>query len=81
MSNPVRILIVILCALTLWYLVIRLARGVDEEEVGALPGAGTFRFHTEINFDDVLVSGQKLQYAGAVDVTVRRPAGVPAVTM
>ena len=35
-----------------------------------------FRFHAEINFDDVLVSGQKLQYAGAVDVTVRRPDGV-----
>ncbi len=36
----------------------------------------TFRFHAEINFDDVLVSGQKLQYAGAVDVTVKHPDGV-----
>jgi len=42
----------------------------------ALKSAGTFRFHAEINFDDVLISGQKLQYAGAVDVTVRRPNGV-----
>ena len=41
-----------------------------------LKDAGTFRFHAEINFDDVLVSGQKVQYAGAVDVTVRRPDGV-----
>jgi len=41
-----------------------------------LKKAGAFRFHAEINFDDVLVSGQKLQYAGAVDVVVRRPDGV-----
>ena len=41
-----------------------------------LRNAGTFSFHAEINFDDVLVSGQKLQYAGAADVTVRRPDGV-----
>jgi len=40
-SNPVRIIIVILCALALWYLVIRLGRSVDEEEVGVLPGAGS----------------------------------------
>jgi hypothetical protein len=43
---------------------------------GELKKAGSFRFHAEINFDDVLVSGQKLQYAGAADVTVRRPDGV-----
>jgi len=42
----------------------------------ALKKAGSFRFHAEINFDDVLISGQKLQYAGAVDVTVRRPDGI-----
>jgi len=41
-----------------------------------LKKAGSFRFHAEINFDDVLISGQKLQYAGAADVTVRRPNGV-----
>ena len=41
-----------------------------------LKNAGTFRFHAEINFDDVLISGQKLQYAGAADVTVKRPNGV-----
>ena len=42
----------------------------------ALKKANTFQFHAEINFDDVLISGQKLQYAGAADVTVRRPDGV-----
>jgi hypothetical protein len=41
-----------------------------------LKNARSFRFHAEINFDDVLISGQKVQYAGAVDVTVRRPDGV-----
>jgi hypothetical protein len=40
-----------------------------------LKEAGTFRFHAEITFDDVLVSRQKLQYAGAADVTVRRLDG------
>ena len=49
-----------------------LLRQMSEE----LKKAGAFRFHAQINFDDVLVSGQKLQYAGAVDVTVRRPDGV-----
>jgi hypothetical protein len=42
----------------------------------ALKKAETFRFHAEITFDDVLVSGQKIQYAGAADLTVRRPNGV-----
>jgi len=41
-----------------------------------LKNARSLRFHAEINFDDVLVSFQKVQYAGAVDVTVRRPDGV-----
>jgi hypothetical protein len=50
----------------------QLLRQMSEE----LKKAGTFRFHAEINFDDVLISGQKLQYAGAADVTVRQPNGV-----
>jgi hypothetical protein len=49
-----------------------LLRQMSEE----LKEAGTFAFHAEINFDEVLISGQKLQYAGAADVTVRRPDGV-----
>jgi len=47
-SNPVRILIVILCALALWYLVIRLGEGMDEEEVGVVPGAGSARIAAAI---------------------------------
>ena len=42
----------------------------------ALNKAGPYRFHAEINFDDVLISGQKLQYAGAADVRVRHPDGI-----
>jgi hypothetical protein len=49
-----------------------LLRQMSEE----LKSAGNFRFHAEINFDEVLISGQKLQYAGAIDVTIRRPNGV-----
>jgi len=41
-----------------------------------LKNAANFQFHAEILFDDVLISGQKLQYAGAADVTVRRPNGI-----
>jgi hypothetical protein len=75
-------------ALTLLLLAPVAARGEEMRAVAPSPeellrqmsvtlkDAGSFRFHAEINFDDVLVSGQKLQYAGAVDVTVRRPNGV-----
>lgn len=57
------------------------ARAPSPEELlrqmsATLKDAGSFRFHAEISFDDVLVSGQKLQYAGAVDATVRPPNGV-----
>jgi hypothetical protein len=50
----------------------QLLRQMSEE----LKSAATFRFHAEINFDEVLISGQKLQYAGAADMTVRRPNGI-----
>jgi len=42
----------------------------------ALKNAANLHFHAEINFDDVLISGEKIQYAGAADVTVRRPNGI-----
>ncbi|MDP3937481.1 MAG: DUF2092 domain-containing protein [Deltaproteobacteria bacterium] len=35
--------------------------------------AKAFKFHAEITFDDVLPSGQKIQYAGAMQAFVRRP--------
>ncbi len=41
-----------------------------------LAAAKSFSFHAEINFDQVLPSGFKLQYAGAVDVLARRPNGL-----
>jgi hypothetical protein len=34
MQNLIRIIVVVLCALALYYLVITLARSVDDEEVG-----------------------------------------------
>lgn len=43
------------------------------EELKASP---TFRFHAEILFDDLLPSEEKIQYAGALDATVKRPSGV-----
>ncbi len=32
----------------------------------------TVRFHAEVNFDDALPSGTKIQYAGAIDIAARR---------
>jgi len=46
------------------------------EMAATLKDARTLRFHAEITFDDVLISGQKLQYTGAADVVVRRPDGI-----
>jgi hypothetical protein len=42
----------------------------------ALKAAQSFSVHAEIAFDNVLNSGQKLEFAGAADLTVRRPDGV-----
>ena len=33
----------------------------------------TITFHAEINFDSVLPSGVKLQYAAAMDTVIKRP--------
>ncbi|MDT8343826.1 MAG: DUF2092 domain-containing protein [Thermohalobaculum sp.] len=38
-----------------------------------LAGATSISFHVEKMFDDVLVTGEKIQYAGALDVAMRRP--------
>lgn len=38
-----------------------------------LAGATSIAFHVEKMFDDVLVTGEKIQYAGALDVAMRRP--------
>ena len=41
-----------------------------------LQAAKAFSFHAEINFDDVLPSGFKIQYAGAADVLMSKPRGL-----
>ncbi len=40
---------------------------------GTLAGASSITFHVEKMFDDVLVTGEKIHYAGAIDVAMRRP--------
>lgn len=46
------------------------------EKASAELAKGPYSFHAEIGFDDVLISGQKLRYAGAADFTVRPPNAV-----
>jgi hypothetical protein len=44
-----------------------------KQTFAALTGAGAFRFHAEVLADRVDDTGQKLQFAAAMDVAVRRP--------
>ena len=41
-----------------------------------LQAAERMSFHVELNFDDVLDDGQKVQFAGAVTVKLRKPNGL-----
>ena len=41
-----------------------------------LQAAERMSFHVELNFDDVLDDGQKIQFAGAVTVKLRKPNGL-----
>jgi hypothetical protein len=41
-----------------------------------LQAAERMSFHVELNFDDVLEDGQKVQFAGAATVKLRRPNGL-----
>jgi hypothetical protein len=43
-----------------------------------LKTAKQFSFHAEITFDDIMPSGQKIQYSASNDIAVRRPDGVYA---
>ena len=43
-----------------------------------LETAKQFSFHAEITFDDIMPSGQKIQYSASNDIAVRRPDGVYA---
>ena len=38
-----------------------------------IAAAESFSFHAEITYDDVLFSGQKIEYGGTLEVAVRRP--------
>jgi hypothetical protein len=38
-----------------------------------LTGAKSITLHVEKTFDDILVTGQKVQYSGAIDIALRRP--------
>jgi hypothetical protein len=38
-----------------------------------LKKAGEFRFRADVSYDSVLTSGEKIQYGGTADVSVRRP--------
>src|SRR5277367_133128 len=43
------------------------------EACGVLGSAKAFTFHAEINFDEVLPSAVKVQFAGAMDFALQRP--------
>lgn len=47
--------------------------GLIKAMADTLAGAPSLTVHVEKAFDDVLVTGEKLQYSGAVDITLRRP--------
>ena len=38
-----------------------------------LQSAGEFRFRAEIAYDEIITTGEKIQYGGVVDISVRRP--------
>ena len=38
-----------------------------------LTGAKSITLHVEKTFDDILTTGQKVQYSGAIDIALRRP--------
>ena len=38
-----------------------------------LQSAGEFRFRAEIAYDEIITTGEKIQYGGLVDIAVRRP--------
>ncbi len=47
--------------------------GLMRRMAQTLAGSQAFSVHVEKTFDDVLVTGPKLQYSGALDIEVRRP--------
>jgi hypothetical protein len=51
-------------------------REILRDMTNTLQAAQQISVHAELNFDEVLGDGQKLQFAGASDVKLRRPNGL-----
>jgi hypothetical protein len=47
--------------------------GILKAMTDTLTGAKSITLHVEKTFDDILVTGQKIQYFGAIDIALRRP--------
>ena len=47
--------------------------GLLKAMADTLTGASSITLHVEKTFDDILVSGHKVQYSGAIDIALRRP--------
>jgi len=47
--------------------------GLLKAMADTLTGANSITLHVEKTFDDILVSGHKVQYSGAIDIALRRP--------
>ncbi len=47
--------------------------GLLKAMTDTLTGANSITLHVEKTFDDILVSGHKVQYSGAIDIALRRP--------
>jgi len=47
--------------------------GLLKAMTDTLTGATSITFHVEKTFDDILETGQKVQYSGAIDIALRRP--------
>lgn len=47
--------------------------GLLKAMTDTLTGATSITFHVEKTFDDILETGQKVQYSGAIDFALRRP--------
>ena len=47
--------------------------GLLQAMTDTLTGATSITLHVEKTFDDILVSGHKVQYSGAIDIALRRP--------
>ncbi len=47
--------------------------GLVKAMTDTLTGAKSITMHVEKTFDDILVTGHKVQYSGAIDIALRRP--------